>query len=103
MTCTQKITKCQCGGNLKRGLFNYREDGKVVIENNALGCQSCLEVYARNNEPDLVCNGEIHNVTRDGKVVDCVCIICNKSYGRNYLKPSRIKFVESFNLLAHIG
>lgn len=55
------------------------------------------------SEQMKVCGGEIHNVTRDGKVIDCVCKSCGKSYGKDYLRPSRIKFVESFNPLTYIG
>ncbi len=48
------------------------------------------------SEQMVVCDGEIYNVTEDGKVLDCTCSTCGKSYGRHYLDPARVRFMESF-------
>lgn len=81
MNCTQKIIKClSCSGGhrLVRGIFVYTQGKKLYIDYNALGCEMCMDVYAKGGEPDPICNGELE---RQGKIF--ICKNCGCSYSPN--------------------
>lgn len=95
MTCTKETGKCPvCNGLLENGVLFWKtgrtKETHLCIP--GVGCELGLVCHPCQIkfEKSPTCDGEIKKVWQNGKLVDCVCQRCGKSYGGSYLDGLKI-------------